>query len=663
MKSIKQKLIIYYSTLVVVFFLASSLFNYFTVSNLLMDSTQNQLQSRTQDMSKLVDSFVDAQIREMSTIASILDFDDQAAVNENLKKEAERLKYNMIITSDLNGNALLYNGKTTDISKRDYFQKAVKGEANMSDPIISVVEGEESKLVLVVAVPITVDGKISKVLVGQLNGDFLSNFAKDSQFSDTGYAIMVNGEGTIISHIDTKYVYEAYNPIEDLKENTDAKEFAGVVSKVIGKNSGTESYNFNNEKRYAAFAPIEKTGWSIIVSERESVILSALGSFRVMTSIVSLILIIFVIAITYLIGHSISKPLSQVTSYAKLVGNLDVSTNLPEKLLSQKDEIGVLSKSFQSLVDNLRFFINKVTMSAEDVSNSAITLSDVTQQTAVASEETARVIEEISRGANEQSNMTQSGADTVQSLGKILEMDLDILKGLNTSFDTVVKMVSDGLEEVSYLTEKTNQTDSATRNIYNGITKTNESSAKISEASAVIASIAEQTNLLALNAAIEAARAGEHGKGFSVVADEIRKLAEQSSESTKQIDLIVKELQQNSNEAVQTMQQVISIIEQQGQSVKATDMKYRDIANAIKMAVERISQMNNLSADMERDKISILEIMQSLAAIAEENAASTQQVSASVEEQTASIEEISHSSERLKQLVSELNSLVLKFKT
>lgn len=661
MKSIKQKLILYFSTFMALFFVLLCVVNYVSVSNLLMDSSEAQLVTRAKDTSRLVDSFVDAQIREMATLAAVMDTSDPAAP-EKLKQEAQRLKYNMIFISDLKGTAVLPDGKTIDISGQDCFQKALKGVANISNPMKSFIEGEETKLILLVAVPITVDGKTTSVLLGQLSGDFLSSFSNQSIFDKTGYSMLVDEKGTIISHIESSYVFNAFNPIEDSKKNNASKEFAGIVTKAIKKATGVHRFEFNKEVRYAAFAPIERTDWFVISSERESEIFAALNGYKVFTLVAGVIIVFLILLITFAVGNSISKPIIQVTSYAELVGELNVKEDLPQKLLKQKDEIGVLSKSFQSLIENLRYFINKVSISAEDVKMSSDKLSDITDQTARVSEETARVIEEISRGANEQSEMTQNGADMIINLGRILEKDIALLSELNESSDNVVSLVNNGLEEVRELTEKTRQSDLATKQIFEGIIKTNESSAKIGKASAVIASIAEQTNLLALNAAIEAARAGEHGKGFSVVADEIRKLAEQSSTSTKQIDLVVKELQENSNEAVQTMQQVMQIIEEQQHSVEATDIKYRSIADAISVSVDRISNLNTLSSEMEQNKIDILDIMQNLAAIAEQNAASTQEVSASVEEQTASIEEISNSSEKLKELVDELKLLVAKFK-
>jgi len=192
--------------------------------------------------------------------------------------------------------------------------------------------------------------------------------------------------------------------------------------------------------------------------------------------------------------------------------------------------------------------------------------------------------------------------------------------------------------------------------------KTNENSNKISEASNIITSISEQTKLLALNAAIEAARAGEHGRGFAVVAEEIRKLSIQSTESTKIIDSMVKTLQENSNNAVETMLEVENIYNEQIKNVDNADKKYKEIADALKESNDAVLIINEAEKQIEHMKNQVLGTMETLSSVAEVNSAGSEEASASIEEQTASIEEIANSSRNLSQMFLELQELIGRFK-
>ena len=190
----------------------------------------------------------------------------------------------------------------------------------------------------------------------------------------------------------------------------------------------------------------------------------------------------------------------------------------------------------------------------------------------------------------------------------------------------------------------------------------NESAEKIDTASTMIQSIADQTNLLALNAAIEAARAGEAGRGFSVVAEEIRKLAEQSNNFTSDIKEVINELKAKSQSAVDTMKVVQTTIMDQTSSVKDTEGKFEAIARAIDSVNDIIEKLNESSKLMIQNKDIIISLSENLSDISEENAAGTQQASASMQEQAATIEEIANSGESLAEIAEELQALVAQFK-
>lgn len=369
---------------------------------------------------------------------------------------------------------------------------------------------------------------------------------------------------------------------------------------------------------------------------------------------------IIAVAITYYMSNTITKPIMKIEAIAKTIADGDLTDE--EIQVKNKDEIGRLANSFNTMTDGLRSLIQSITETAEAMAASSEQLTATSQQSALASEEVAKTIEEIARGASEQAMNTEEGASMANSLGMTIEKDLEYKGDLNEASKRVNEFVSDGLVEIENLIRISDETTEETEKVYGDIIKTNESARKIEAASNVIASIADQTNLLALNAAIEAARAGDAGRGFAVVAEEIRKLAEESMASTKTIDSVVQELQTNSNSSVQIMNRVAEIMKKQFESVQVSKSKYLLIDGAMKEANKAIEKLNISSKEVEELKNDILETLQSLAAIAEENSAATQEVSASMEEQAASAEEISSSSLGLSELANNLYTVVNRFK-
>jgi methyl-accepting chemotaxis protein len=663
MKSLKFKLLFSIISLVIILPLLISLFSIFLFQKVLTKNAYSTVELLADDGSRLVSSRME--IREVE-LMKIAQQDDVLTMDVNvqlsyLKKQLSNTGYMDFAVVTKDGTAVYTDGTESQLGDREYIKKAFKGETNVSDVIISKVTGQP---VVMIATPIKDDSssaQVKGVLIGRMDGNTLSEITSDTGYGEEGYAYIINDKGQIIAHPNSELVLNQVNPIEAVAEDPSYKSLAESEQIIIKQQTGSTTYDYKENTLYAGFQKIEGTSWIMVVTAVKEEALASIITISQMILVVFAVIIVLSVPIAYFVGNSVTKPISFIARLSNRIATLDITENVDEKYLKKKDEIGTLAGAMQNITNNLRSILHEVTDSAVELSSTAQQLTATAEQSATSSDEVSRTVEEIAKGASDQAVNTEHGSEQAINLGSIIEQNRGYMSNMNQVFEKITGVINDGLKEIRHLADISDESSRATKEIYDIILKTNESAAQIGDTSSVIASIAEQTNLLALNASIEAARAGEAGKGFAVVADEIKKLAGQSSKSTEYIDGVVRELQEVVTSAVETVKKVNLISEEQSVSVGNTKAKYKTIRSTVDESQEVIGLLNTSVEEMTKAKNDIMDMLQTLSAIAEENAASTQEASSAMLEQSASIEEIANSSNRLSGLAVSLQDIITRF--
>ncbi|HCC07719.1 MAG TPA: hypothetical protein DEP72_06140 [Clostridiales bacterium] len=660
-RSIKQRFVVIFSIFMFVIISALTITAGIISSNILSKNTVDSLEITVSQTSGTAKSIIDSQYNQLNLIGSLLadDFSNLDSVPEKLKGVMNQTTYVDVYVVKPDGNGISIEGVKKKFTSNTVFVKAMKGDRAYSSPEKDDNTGE---FIVNIATPIKLNNNIVGVIIGIEHGDELSKIMASLKYGDRGYPYMIDSKGTIIAHKDISLVESKYNFLEEAKKDEQGKKLAYLTEQMIAGKSGSGEYMWKGEIKSMAYEPVVGTDFSIGLTTYNEEIYRPIGGMIINLIIIAIVCFIVADVTIYYIIKILSNLILNIKKYAEEIATGNLTGEIPQELLDRKDEIGKLSNSFNDMKLKFGKLIRNSSATSQQLAASSQELTAIAQQNVTTSGELANAIEEVAKTASSQAGDTQEGVENIIDLGKTIEKEQIFMRELNESYKMMVETTSKGLGVIDLLGKRNKKSETSIKDVYDDIIKTNDSTEKIGKASQIITQIAEQTNLLALNAAIEAARAGEQGKGFAVVADEIRKLAEQSSESTKQIENTISDLKDNSIKTVETIKTVLGVIQNQSDSVKITEKTFNEIYEEIGKSNETVSKLSELEEQMIQKKNNVSDIMQNLSAIAEENAATTQEAAASVNEQTVSMKEISSASEELSKMAQDLQQSIDIFK-
>lgn len=372
-----------------------------------------------------------------------------------------------------------------------------------------------------------------------------------------------------------------------------------------------------------------------------------------------LIVMIMSFSLVFLIVVPLKKNIKRLIDYISLLSQGDFSKKL-EKL--PKDEIGTIAQTINLMNDNIKQLLGEVKNSSMIVKDTSNNLTEITASTATSANEIATSIEAIAGESVEQSKITEVGVSKVFEMAQNIEDISQAVVHMNKIVEESNQLTSKGIHTVNNLTD-INGKYMKSSSILNGIVKEVATDIdKIGMITAAITEISEQTNLLALNASIEAARAGEAGRGFSVVADEIRKLSVQTNDAVNQVKTIIAAIQTKSNSSIVAIKESNIMVEEQNTSIKNTYNIFNEILEISQNLLSTASDVGVRSSDTASKKDDILNIMRRVSEMAEITSMSTQGVLASVEEQLTTTEEVVEQSNNLEGLSTSLLDMVDRFK-